>query len=238
MKNALDGMVRSGHASTLHSEVVTLIRFLELEYPIASKGDFLALMNRTRRPVPFRGRTYEVGFGANLIPDFFFPVTSEAELILKITELLMSRGLLALDDRAAPATADVAIGRMEPLASVTHPVDREISDVVQEVESHIRRPAAAGALDRETVEALDVVTHALVFVRHPFGLELWREALWGRQLPDEARDAVVRMLEYLNDAVAQGRTQEVSRICDCLHLVVRAAPAHRQPDKREIHDAR
>jgi hypothetical protein len=104
---------------------------------------------------------------------------------------------------------------------MTPPGNRAIADLVQALERRLQRPATAGVLDRETVEALDVVNHALDFVRHPRGLDLWREALWERRLPEEARQAVVRMLEYLADALAQGKREEVSRICDCLHVIVR-----------------
>ena len=44
------------------------------------------------------------------------------------------------------------------------------------------------------------------------------------------------MLEYLTDAVAHGRSDEVSQICDCLYLVVPAAAANMNAE--ESHDAR
>jgi hypothetical protein len=91
--------------------------------------------------------------------------------------------------------------------------------MVHVLELRIQRQPTAGTLDREAVEALDVVSHALAFVRHPRALELWREALWGRRLTHEVRRAVAQMLEYLTDALVQGRSEEVSRICDCLHVV-------------------
>jgi hypothetical protein len=108
------------------------------------------------------------------------------------------------------------------------PPRRAIADLVQELERRLRHPPIAGMLDREAVEALDVVNHALAFVRHARALELWREALWTRRLAGETRQAVVQMLEYLADALAQGRGEEVSRICDCLHAVVRVGSLHHE----------
>ena len=81
-------------------EVVVQIRSRNLEYPIANKADFVASMSRLGHPIRFRGQVYDAGYGANLVPDFFFPVTSEHDLLAKVSELLMSRGLLPLRPRA------------------------------------------------------------------------------------------------------------------------------------------
>jgi hypothetical protein len=229
-------MSSNAGVSVPDSEILPLIRSRALEYPIASKAHFLVLMNRPKRPVLFRGTAYDAGFGAGLVPEFFFPVTSEDDLITKITQLLMSRGLVALDGPAVPAAARQGLPR-DHSTPPTRPAGRAMADVVDDLASQLRRPAPAGVLDREAVEALDVVTHALAFVRHPRALELWRETLRERELSDEVRQAMVRMLEYLATAVAEGRTEEVSRICDCLQVVVRATPpagAH----ESEMTDAR
>ena len=81
------------------SEVVILIRSLDLKYPIVSKAEFITMMSRSKQPVIFRGKAFEASYGASLVPDFFFPVTSEEDLILKVSELLMARGLLPLPSR-------------------------------------------------------------------------------------------------------------------------------------------
>ena len=120
---------------------------------------------------------------------------------------------------------------------MTQSTGRSVEQVVQELESRIRRNSVAGVLGRHTVEALDVVGHALTFTRHPQALELWREALWNRQLVPEAREAVRGMLEYMKEAVRAGRNEEISRICDCLQVVVHGAGS-RDPHDRERHDAR
>ena len=225
---------------TPESELIALLRDRHLEYPIASKADFLTLMNRSRQPVRFRGTAYGAGFGANLVPSFFFPVTSERDLITKLTELLMSRGLACVERSAlAPEAASVGSAPEDSRAApTTQRGDRAVASLVPELESRLGRPAAQGVLDRETVEALDVVTHALAFVGHPRGLELWREALLRRRFSDEVRQAVVTMLEYLTDAVAEGRTDEVSEICDCLFVVLETTPPHPELHEREFADAR
>lgn len=99
---------------------------------------------------------------------------------------------------------------------MTVPQSRYIARIVDLIESRIRERPTAGLLDSETVDALDVVNHALSFTRHPRALELWREALWQRKLSDGTRQAVVEMFEYLHAAVARGETSAVAQICDCL----------------------
>ena len=98
--------------------------------------------------------------------------------------------------------------------------DHQIAEIISTIEHGIRKQPCAGLLDHETVEALDVIHHALVFVHHPRGNELWREALWHRRLSVETRQALTQMLEYLTEAVARGETQAVSQICDCLQVFV------------------
>jgi hypothetical protein len=103
---------------------------------------------------------------------------------------------------------------------MTQQSGRSVAQVVGEFEWHIRRAPAEGVLDRHAVEALDVVGHALAFIRHPRALELWRDALWKRELVPEAREAVAAMLNFMAKAASEGRDDEISRVCDCLHVVV------------------
>ena len=98
--------------------------------------------------------------------------------------------------------------------------DDVILDVAQVIERRIRDRPTVGTLDRETVEAIDVVHHALNFTKQPRGLQVWREALWERKVSDTARSAVIEMLKYLTDAMERGETEAVSRICDCLNVIL------------------
>jgi hypothetical protein len=103
---------------------------------------------------------------------------------------------------------------------VTEPENDHIGNVVQSLEQLLRARPERRGLDSDTVLALDIVTHALVFTGVEDGLSLWREALWGRKLPEQARAAVVRMLEYVMNAAARGEMSAIRDICDCLQRVV------------------
>jgi len=95
-------MPSDGHSSSRDSEVAALLRSRGLTYPIATKADFVRLMTTAPQPVLFRGRRYDAGFGAGLVPEFFFPATSEHDLVAKLEELLFSRGLSAADGLGIP----------------------------------------------------------------------------------------------------------------------------------------
>ena len=225
------------------SDLVALIRSRGVEYPISSKADFVALMSRSGQPVSFRGRMYDAAYGAGLVPEFFFPVTSETDLLAKLEQLLVSRGLLTVSEASRPvlATAAAAAAAVQPPATGQPPsaivaANPAISTIVGDLELQIRKASTASRLERETVEAVDVVTHALGFDRHPRALELWRQMLTEGRLSGETRDAVVRMLEYLAEAVEDGRIEEVSRICDCLHAVLPLTASLRH--ERKTPDAR
>ena len=78
------------------SELERIARARELVYPIETKREFVTQMTRSEDPVAFRGMSYDAEFAAELIPDFFFPLDSEDDLLTKASELLMARGLLAV----------------------------------------------------------------------------------------------------------------------------------------------
>jgi hypothetical protein len=77
----------------VESELKQLARERDLHFPIATKAEYVAQMVASHDPVVFRGDTYEVEFAANLIPEMFFPLESEGDLIEKISDLLVARGL-------------------------------------------------------------------------------------------------------------------------------------------------
>lgn len=121
---------------------------------------------------------------------------------------------------------------------MAQPPDHPVTQIVRELESRLRREPVRGVLDRETVEALDVVGHALTFSRHPRALELWRDALWNRRLAAETSAAISEMLQYMVEAANNGRREEVSAICDCLHGVIQDARSRDAHERGGDDDAR
>ena len=81
---------------TNRSEIAEMVRERALDYPIQSKEHFVVQMTRGGRPLYFQGVAYDPEFSANLVPAFFFPVTSEQDMIEKATELITARGLVPL----------------------------------------------------------------------------------------------------------------------------------------------
>lgn len=79
-------------------EFVALARQRGLTYPIRTKAEFVRQMTRSGEPVAFSGNHYDARFAAALIPEFFFPVDSEDDLVGKALELLMARGMLPLQE--------------------------------------------------------------------------------------------------------------------------------------------
>ncbi len=95
-----------------------------------------------------------------------------------------------------------------------------IDNVVANIRMRVEAARSGDKLPKDAVEAIDIVHHGLVFSRHQRGMELWRRALWDRQLDFEAEVSLRAMLEYLLAAVERGDLQEVSNICDCLHEIM------------------
>jgi hypothetical protein len=86
-------------------ELVEIARSRRLRYPIKTKAEFIAQMRRAADTVVFRDRVYDAVLATELIPEFFFPVESERDLVEKTMELLLARGLLPF------ATAPLGGGR-------------------------------------------------------------------------------------------------------------------------------
>jgi hypothetical protein len=95
-----------------------------------------------------------------------------------------------------------------------------IESVAQTIERRVCERPIQGALDPDTVAALDIVTHALTFTKTRNALLLWRAAVWERRFPSETRVAVHNMLEYLIAEYDQGDPSAAAQICNCLHAVL------------------
>ena len=109
-----------------------------------------------------------------------------------------------------------------PAERAEYSQDIHINNVLGSIRARIEAPRSGEKLDKDSVEAVDIVHHALVFTRHPRGMELWRSALWDQKFDAEAELATRSMMDYLLAAVARGDIEEVSRICDCLHEIMPA----------------
>jgi hypothetical protein len=92
--------------------------------------------------------------------------------------------------------------------------------VITRIARELRVRLGDGALSPQAVEALDVVTHALVFAHHPRALDLWRKAVRSGVITAETREAMHHMLLYAREAVMNGQPERVAAICDCIHTVL------------------
>jgi hypothetical protein len=88
--------MESSDLARLAPELLDIVRSGSISYPISDKSDFVAQMVSGSRAVVFRGVSYDMAFGAALMPEFFFPIISEEDLLAKAAELLISRGLLPI----------------------------------------------------------------------------------------------------------------------------------------------
>jgi hypothetical protein len=79
--------------SRVESELEQLASERDLRFPIATKTEYIAQMTASGEQIVFRGETYDAEFAANLIPEMFFPLESERDLIEKVADLLVARGL-------------------------------------------------------------------------------------------------------------------------------------------------
>jgi hypothetical protein len=79
-----------------HPDVMEMIKSRALEFPIATKHDFITQMTKSGEPVWFHGVAYDPEFAAGLVPEFFFPITCEQDMLEKAVELITSRGLLPI----------------------------------------------------------------------------------------------------------------------------------------------
>lgn len=82
--------------------LLELARGRGLEYPITDKQQFVDAMTAGGGEVVFRGQSFDAEFAARLIPDFFFPLHSEADLLEKTKDLLVARGMRPIADLDVP----------------------------------------------------------------------------------------------------------------------------------------
>ena len=92
-------MADSPRMVAIHPEIARLVSERPLAYPIETKQHFIFQMVQGGE-IYFRGTPYEPEFAANLMPEFFFPISSAQDMIEKATELVISRGLLPLPDHS------------------------------------------------------------------------------------------------------------------------------------------
>lgn len=199
----------------MHDEDLTRIaNSPQLRYPVATKADFVVQMAQAPTVI-FHGTRYTTSPVAELIPDFFFPLTSPDDLVMKASELVASRGLeTEVSPVASPRVPGGARSR-----------NRTVEEVMADVEAIVMDPDVPET-DQERVEALDIVTHALQFVGHPQALALWRDATAGH-FRAETREAVATLLQQVTTFMEEGDYDAVTRICDCLFdLYDVEAPAH------------
>lgn len=204
-------------------EVARIAGSYPLTFPITSKSDLVAQMSLSST-ITFRDIVYNARSAADLVPGFFFPLTSSDDFIAKSSELIASRGLADLPPEWTEPDATGASTEHIPPADGGWRVD----DVVGRLESSLAMPVSDGRLPRDRVDAIDVVSHALDFVDHPRGLELWREALWGRRLAPDARSAVEAMTVHVRAAAERGEWTTISEICDCLEELLEPSVAARR----------
>ncbi|TCK75047.1 hypothetical protein [Acidipila rosea] len=76
-----------------YPEVEQLLRERKLQFPIPTKSEFIEQMTSRGEPVMFRNVAYDPHFAADLMPEFFFPVLSEEDMLQKGVELMIARGL-------------------------------------------------------------------------------------------------------------------------------------------------
>lgn len=198
-----------------YPEISLLIQTRALRFPIVTKGDFIEQMVSSGEVIMFCGVAYDTRFGAGLMPNFFFPLQSAEDLITKAVELVVSRGLLPLPPSLPPLDP-----RPVSWQSAGRSEKHRITDVIRWLERLVQVRPRTGKLDSDTALAFDIVTHALEFTGTENGLFLWREVLWRRTLPEQARLAVVQLLEYVISAAARGEMDVVDEICGCLRSVV------------------
>lgn len=89
-------MLQVADLAMQYPEIVQLLRGRQLFFPIATKTDFVEQLVAGGDQIVFRGVAYDTRFGAELLPEFFFPLESADDLIVKTVELVVSRGLMAL----------------------------------------------------------------------------------------------------------------------------------------------
>jgi hypothetical protein len=98
-------MLPAKELGTRYPEIADLLRGRHLAFPITTKAQFVEQMVAGGERIMFGGVSHDTRLGAGLIPEFFFPIESAEDLIGKVAELLISRGLVSLPDSTTAPTA-------------------------------------------------------------------------------------------------------------------------------------
>lgn len=178
-----------------------------LDFPLHHKDDLVGAMT-LRATVDFQGKLYDAGRGAELLPDFFFPIDSPDDFLTKVGELLIARGLAPWPSARVRTAPDQSVP--------TEPLESHLAEVIARIRVALCSPARDGLLPPDCVDAVDIVAHGLDFAGHPDGLSLWREALWGQRLVPEAVVAIEVLGEHVTAAAQRGEWAAITAICDCL----------------------
>lgn len=192
---------------TTDTELAAIAYDLGPSYPLTHKDDAVRAI-AAHGTIEFRGKMYDAGWGAELLPAFFFPIGSPTEFLAKVGELLVARGLAPFPSESACATPAPTVPDEPP---ATH-----VAEVISRIQLALCSPTSDGVLPPDRVDALDIVAHGLAFAGHPDGLRLWREALWGQRLQPEAAETIEVMGEYVTAAAQRGEWAAITAICDCL----------------------
>lgn len=196
----------------LDEDVAKIVQDVSLCYPVRNRDDLVASLQKIGM-VTFLGNEYVAAQGGELLPPFLFPMKDQNDFTDKVGELLVSRGLV-------PFPPSAPLGR--PFI-VQVPSDRpttHIGEVIARLELALCSPVHDGLLPQDRVDAIDIITHALEFTRHPDGLRLWREALWGHRLHPDAKGAIEAMGEYVTAAAQRGEWESLTAICDCVEVLL------------------
>jgi|SRR5208282_5530399 len=126
------------------------------KYPIASFDDLSKAMGGDNGTFTFRGRTMTMAEARSLIPAYYFPIASEADLTAKMSDLGKALPTLATTATVATGTLAAAIKLMAPTAikPVTENVPQiAAADVLRISSFGQQRPGTGGLSSSRTISA-------------------------------------------------------------------------------------